>query len=121
MLTSLNPTGDSSPLAFRFPMALAARPIKRPPIHPGEIAWDAVKDSGLSVRAIATALGMKNTNLDKIFKGLRPVTAETAVRFGVYFGNGPDIWARMQADYDVYHATRELGAELKKIKPIPRD
>jgi addiction module HigA family antidote len=102
-------------------MAFPARPLQRPPSHPGTVAADILDDVGVSVRGAATALGMTNTNLDKILKGERPVTAETAVRFGVYFGNGPDIWLRMQADYDVHQAQRALAAELKKIAPLKKD
>ena len=102
-------------------MALPARPRKRPPSHPGEVAGDILDEQRLSVRGAAKALGMTHSALDKVLKGKIGVTAETAVRFGRYFGNGARLWLDLQADYDLYRAERDLGAELRAIAPLPRD
>lgn len=118
MSISLNPTGEQ-PVDFREPdVALKSRPLRRAPLHPGAIAAGILEDERISVRAAATAIGTTNTNLDKILKGTRPITPEMAVRFGVYFRNGPELWLKMQADFDIYHARHALEGALRSIKPI---
>ncbi|MGH6935561.1 MAG: HigA family addiction module antitoxin, partial [Methylocella sp.] len=47
------------------------------------------------------------------------VTPAVAVRLGKLFGNGAEIWLRMQQAYDLWHAERELEAELPKIERLP--
>jgi plasmid maintenance system antidote protein VapI len=44
------------------------------------------------------------------------VTPETAVLFGKLFGDGPEIWVRMQAAYDTWHAEREV--DTRHIRPL---
>ncbi len=44
-----------------------------------------------------------------------PVTPGMALRLGKFCGNGPDLWLRMQASYDLWKANRELGREIDRI------
>jgi plasmid maintenance system antidote protein VapI len=39
-----------------------------------------------------------------------------ALRIGKFCGNGGDVWLRMQAAYDLWHAERKLAGELATIK-----
>ena len=40
---------------------------------------------------------------------IEPVTAETALRLGRYFGNAPQFWINLQAQYDLAVAMRDVG------------
>ena len=40
--------------------------------------------------------------------GRRPVTPDTAVRLGIFFGMDPRFWVNLQAEYDARLATRTL-------------
>lgn len=110
MSISLNPTEAA--------MSYPARARKRPPSHPGEVAADILDDQRVSVRHAAKAIAMSHNGLNKVLKGQSPVTPETALRFGVYFGNGPDLWLNLQHDYDLYHGRIALADALKKIEPL---
>jgi antitoxin HigA-1 len=47
----------------------------------------------------------------------RRITADTALRLALYFGNSPEFWMNLQAHYDLKMAQRSLGpAEAKRIK-----
>ncbi len=48
-------------------------------------------------------------------KGETAITPEMAVRLGKFCGNGPGLWLRMQQNYDLWHAERELHDESKRI------
>lgn len=98
-----------------------ARPRKVAPQHPGEVAADILDEQDVSMRAAAKAIGLSPNGLNKVLLGQGPVTAETALRFGVYFGNGPDIWLRLQNAYDLWHAKAEIGKDVAKIKPLKVD
>jgi antitoxin HigA-1 len=43
------------------------------------------------------------------------ISPEMAVRLGKFCGNGPDLWLRMQAAYDLWHAEQSLREELEFI------
>jgi len=46
--------------------------------------------------------------------GKRSVTAETALRLGRYFGNAPQFWINLQAQYDLAVAMREVGKLVER-------
>ena len=88
----------------------------RCPIHPGAILRDDVLPAlKLSVSEAARQLRVTRQTLHRIMKGETAITPEMAVRLGKFCGNGPGLWLRMQQNYDLWHAERELRDELKRI------
>jgi hypothetical protein len=70
---------------------------------------------------IRPVAGGKTGRLSKVLTGKSPVTPDTALRIGAYFGNleGAGLWLNLQQAYDLWHARARLAAELKAIKPLP--
>jgi len=79
------------------------RPINRMrPVHPGEVLReDFLLPLGLSVNALAIALGVPATRIHEIVKERRAVTADTAARLAKHFGGDAASWLAMQASYDL--------------------
>ena len=79
------------------------RPINRlRPVHPGEVLReDYLVPQGLSVNALATALGVPATRMHEIVKERRAITADTAARLARHFGGDATSWLMLQADYDL--------------------
>ncbi len=79
------------------------RPVNRMrPVHPGEILReDFLMPLGMSVNALATALGVPATRIHEIVKERRAVTADTAQRLARYFGGDAVSWLSLQAMYDL--------------------
>ena len=79
------------------------RPVNRMrPVHPGEILReDFLLPLGMSVNALATALGVPATRIHEIAKERRSVTADTAQRLARYFGGDATSWLSLQAMYDL--------------------
>ena len=104
------------------PMAKSIPAGKRKvaPLHPGTVVADILEDARVSVRAAAGAIGLSHTALDKVLKGISPITVDTALRLAAYIGSTPEHWLRMQADHDIWHSRERLAAELKSIKPLPQ-
>lgn len=95
------------------------RPLKRPPIHPGEIVRDDVLPAlGLSVSEAARRLRVSRQQLHRILACTHPITTEMALRIGKLAGNGPGLWLRMQQSYDLWHTERSLKDELRTIEPV---
>jgi addiction module HigA family antidote len=92
------------------------RDPRRPPTHPGAILREDVLPAiGEPVMKVAKQLGVTRQHLHRILAEKAPVTPEMALRLGKFCGNGPDLWLRMQQAYDLWHAGRALGAEIRKI------
>jgi antitoxin HigA-1 len=95
------------------------RPLKRPPIHPGELLREDVLPSlGLSVSEAAKRLGISRQQLHRVLACTHPITTDMALRIGKFAGNGPGLWLRMQQAYDLWHAERLMEDELSKIETV---
>ena len=95
------------------------RPLKRPPIHPGEVLREDVLPAlGLSVSEAARRLNISRQQLHRILACTHPITTETALRIGKFAGNGPGLWLRMQQAYDLWYTEQRMKNELSKIEPV---
>lgn len=93
------------------------RPLRRKPVHPGAILRDDVLPAvGLSVSETARRLGVSRQQLHRVLACTHPITTEMALRVGKFAGNGPDLWLRMQQNYDLWHAEQRLKTELDRIE-----
>src|SRR5689334_1300329 len=102
-----------------MPEYMAKRDRNRCPTHPGELLRvDVIPATGRTKSEIATLLGISRQHLYDILREKKPVSPEVAVRLGKLFGDGADIWLRMQAAYDTWHAERALAKEIKKIPTL---
>ena len=94
------------------------RPLRRPPIHPGEILREDVFPAlGLSVSEAARRLGVSRQQLHRVLACTHPITTEMALRIGKLAGNGPGLWLRMQQAYDLWQVEQRLKEELARIEP----
>src|SRR5512134_3194228 len=97
---------------------LVQRPLRRPPIHPGEVVREDVLPAlGLSVSEAARRLGVSRQQLHRVLACSHPITTEMALRIGKLAGNGPGLWLRMQQAYDLWHVEQQLKDELARIEP----
>ncbi|MDY6990833.1 MAG: HigA family addiction module antitoxin [Thermodesulfobacteriota bacterium] len=95
------------------------RPLKRPPVHPGEILReDVLPTLGLSVSEAARRLRISRQQLHRLLACSHPITTEMALRIGKFAGNGPGLWLRMQQAYDLWHSEHRMKEELSKIETV---
>lgn len=87
---------------------VAKRNLNRCPTHPGQVLSGALDAIGETKIRIAEHLGISRQHLNDILAERKPVTANVAVRLGKLIGNGPDLWLRMQAAHDAWHASRAI-------------
>jgi addiction module HigA family antidote len=76
-----------------------------------------LEEYGLSQNQLAKAIGISPNRIAEIVNNRRRITADTAVRLGLYFGNSAEFWMNLQAHYDLKLAKKKLGTkEEHRIK-----
>ncbi len=90
------------------------------PITPGEILLDEfLKPMGISQNKIARDIDVPVARINDIVHARRSITADTALRFGKYFGMTAEFWINLQARYDLKIAKRTVWPEIQKsIRPL---
>ena len=76
------------------------------PAHPGEIIQEYMEGLDLTVSALAAQLKSTRVNLSRMIHGRTGVSAEMALRLSEAFGTSPQVWVRLQANYDLAMAMR---------------
>ena len=91
------------------------------PVSPGEILLDQfLKPLGISQTKLAIVIGVPPRRINEIVHGKRRISADTAIRFGIYFGTSPQFWLGLQTDYDLDIAKRMTsGVDLWLNTPQP--
>lgn len=93
--------------------------MARPPIHPGEILREELEERGLSAAETGRALHVPTNRISQILAGKRAVTADTALRLGLWLGTGPELWLNLQKSYELRVAESESGDEIRQtVIPI---
>ena len=75
-------------------------------------------DLNISAYKLSKDIGIPQTRTSAILKGNRGITADTAIRLSLYFGNSPKFWLGLQDDYDLEEAFKNKQSGLNKIKKI---
>ena len=88
------------------------------PVTPGEmLKHEFLAEYGLSQNRLATATGISPNRIAEIVNNRRRITADTALRIALYFGNSPEFWMNLQTHYDLKMARKKLRPEdIERIK-----
>jgi len=88
------------------------------PVTPGEMLKEEfLTEYGLSQNQLARAIGISPNRIAEIISNRRRISADTALRLSLYFGNSPEFWMNLQTHYDLKVARRNLKPEdAKRIK-----
>lgn len=101
---------------------LVKRPLKRPPVHPGDVLReDVLENLGLSVSKAAKCFGVSRQQLHRVLACTHPITTEMALRIGKFVGNGPVLWLNMQQSYDLWYAANRMADELSRIESLGKE
>ena len=89
---------------------------KLAPVHPGEVLREEfLKPMNLTSYAVAAALDVPRTRIERLAREETPVTADTALRLGKFFKTTPAFWMNIQAQYDLETAKDKIAPQIKKI------
>jgi addiction module HigA family antidote len=83
-------------------------------IHPGEILLeDFMKPMGITARQLSADIEVSPSRISDIVHGNRPITADTALRLGLFFSMEPRFWLNLQSEYDMRIAKRDLQSQIQ--------
>jgi antitoxin HigA-1 len=90
------------------------------PVTPGEMLKEEFLAAyGLSQSRLAKAIGISPNRIAEIVNNRRRITADTAIRLSLYFGNSAEFWMNLQSHYDLKMARQSLKPEdAKRIKAL---
>lgn len=79
---------------------------------------DWLEPRGISQYALAKAIDVPPRRINEIVKGERAISADTAVRLGIFFNTDAQSWMNLQTHYDTETAREKIGAP--KLAEIQR-
>ena len=83
------------------------------PIHPGEILVEEfLAPLGITQYRLAKDISVPPRRINEIVKGLRAVSADTALRLARFFGTSERFWLNLQMRYDIEVEKDRLGNRL---------
>ena len=74
---------------------------KLPPIHPGRILLEDLKDEQIGINGLAQAIRVPANRISLIVNEKRGITADTAARLGRYFGTSTQYWLNIRNRFDL--------------------
>lgn len=88
------------------------------PIHPGEILREEyLIPLELTPYALAKALRIPRTRIERLTREEIGLTPDTALRLGRYFRTTPELWLNLQRSYDLKMAAAAKGEDIERIEP----
>lgn len=82
-------------------------------IHPGEILLEEfMKPMGITARQLSSDMDVPPSRISDIVNGARPISADTALRLGLFFNMEPRYWLNLQTEFDMRMVTRESREKL---------
>ncbi len=83
-------------------------------IHPGDILLtEFMKPLELTAHRLAKELHVPLPRINDIVHGKRSISADTAIRLGIYFGLPAQFWLNLQNDYDIRMAQTTAATAVK--------
>ena len=72
-----------------------------------------MKPMGITSRQLAADIDVSPSRISEIIHGTRPITADTALRLGLFFSMEPRFWLNLQSEFDMRTAKRNLQEEIE--------
>lgn len=87
------------------------------PPHPGEFIRSVyLEPFGISVRKLASNLGVSASTLNRLVAGQSGISPEMALRLSKALGRSPESWLAMQDQHDLWLAQR--STDLRNVREM---
>ena len=84
-------------------------------IHPGEILDEEfLKPLAITEYRLAKDIAVPARRINEIVHGNRSISADTALRFAMYFGTSAEFWLNLQSRYDLLIEQECSGKRIEK-------
>jgi antitoxin HigA-1 len=114
----LDGTADKSRYHVHY-LRLRSKAKRLRPLHPGEVLREEfLAPLRLSAGALAKAMGVPRTRVERIAAESMGITADTALRLGKALGTSAQLWLNLQNRFDVETTERAIGKQLARISRV---
>lgn len=86
--------------------------MTRPALHSGQHIANEPEALDMSVLKLAKDRGIPSNRITGIIRGRRGITADTALRLGMWLGTSPEFWMNLQKNYEFRSEEAEHGEEI---------
>jgi antitoxin HigA-1 len=93
--------------------------MARPPIHPGEILADELKELNVTPTELSRQIKVPTNRITQIIHGRRGITGDTALRLGHWFGTSAQFWLNLQTAFEIRVAEQQVGREIERLPTRP--
>ena len=89
--------------------------------HPGKtLLQQYMEPQKVSQNQLARTIKVPPRRINEIVHGKRSITADTAVRLAIYFGNSANYWMHLQAEYEIEKVKDNIAIQLSTIQASPQ-
>lgn len=89
----------------------------RTPPQPGQFLESRfMKPLGITQTELAEALQVSRRRVNELIRGRRAITADTAIRLGLFFGNDATFWMHLQVAWDMHEALKRHRAARRAAR-----
>jgi len=89
-----------------IPMAIMFNPP-----YPGRVLREYMGE--MEVSEAAVRLGVSRTTFSPVLNGRAGISADMSLRLSEALRMRPEVWSRLQLDYDLWHASRKNKARVE--------
>lgn len=92
------------------------------PVHPGTVLLEEfLEPLGITQYRLAKDTAVPARRINEIIHGKRSITADTALRLGLFFNMSSSFWIGLQKDYELDTAKQTSIHRLaKEVHPLAR-
>ena len=69
---------------------------------------------------VQRSLACRACRIERLAREQTPITADTALRLGKFFGTTPAFWMNIQAQFDLEMAEDKIAPQIRKIEKYAR-
>ncbi len=85
--------------------------------HPGQVLLQQyLQAQNISQNALARAIKVPPRRINEIVHEKRSITADTAVRLAIYFGDSASYWMHLQAEFEIEKIKNKISIQLSSIQ-----
>lgn len=89
------------------------------PVHPGEVLREEfLQPMGLSASAVARALGVPRTRIERLASEQVDLSPDNALRLARYFRTSAEFWLNLHTRYVIETTGDAIKADLERIEPV---
>ncbi len=77
-------------------------------LHPGELLGEELEARDITQKDFAEAIGLRPSHLNELIKGKRNISALLAIKIEKELDIDADIWMRLQVQFDLDSARKQL-------------